>query len=262
MRALNIAATGMQAQSLNVDVISNNLANINTTAYQKQRAGFEDLLYQTQRNPGTQTSDNGTIVPTGIQIGLGVNAGSVYRIQVQGSLQQTNNPTDLAIQGSGYFRVELPSGDFAYTRDGTFQLSPSGEIVNSNGYVISPGITVPINGSNLTVNSIGQVSVTVPGNTTPQILGQLDLVTFPNPAGLSANGGNLLSETAASGAPVVGVPGTEGVGTIQQGWLETSNVDAVTEVTSLITAQRGYELNSKVISTADQMMQTINNAKQ
>ena len=261
MRALNIAATGMQSQQLNVDVISNNIANINSTAYQRGRAAFQDLLYQTQREPGSLSSDTGSTLPTGIQIGLGVNAGSVYRINVQGELQQTNNSTDLAIKGKGYFQVTLPSGDFAYTRDGSFQMSPTGEIVNAEGYVVTPGITIPANGQNVTINASGQVSVVLPGTITPQVLGQIAIVDFPNPAGLSASGGNLYTETAASGAPVVGVAGVDSEGTMLQGWIESSNVDPVTEITSLITAQRGYELNSKVIQAADQMLQTVNSSK-
>jgi flagellar basal-body rod protein FlgG len=262
MRALNTAATGMQAQQLNVDVISNNIANINSTSYQRQRAEFMDLLYQTQRNPGSASSDTGSIIPTGVQIGLGVNTGSVYRINEQGELQQTSNPTDIAIKGKGYFRVELPDGTFSYTRAGSFQMSPTGEIVNAKGYLVSPGIIIPNNSSNVTINDSGQVSATLPGAATPQILGQFDMIDFPNPAGLFATGDNQFIESAASGAPTTGVAGVDGLGKIIQGWLETSNVDPVREITSLITAQRGYELNSKVIKAGDEMLQTVNNSKQ
>jgi flagellar basal-body rod protein FlgG len=256
MRALSIAATGMQAQQTNVEVIANNLANMNTSGFKAQRAQFEDLLYQNVLQPGSQTSDTGTLVPAGIQLGAGVRTASVYRIDTQGTLTQTSNPYDLAIQGAGFFKVTLPDGTYAYTRAGDFGLSPTGEIVNSDGYTVAPGIAVPPNALSVTINPEGQVEATVPGTSTPTVLGQLELDRFANDAGLNALGGNLLSETPASGPPQAGVPGSSGYGTIQQGYLETSNVNPVEEITALITAQRAYEMNSKVITAANQMMQT------
>jgi flagellar basal-body rod protein FlgG len=257
MRSLNIAATGMLAQQLNVEVISNNIANLNTTAYKKQRAEFQDLLYQNDRRVGATSSDTGTIVPVGVQIGSGVKAAAVYRLSTQGSLTNTNNPLDLAIQGKGYFQIQMPDGTTAYTRDGSLQLSPTGEIVTADGYVVQPGITLPANTTAVTVNANGQVLATVAGQTNPQTVGQLQLATFPNEGGLQALGGNYLSETAASGTATTGNPGTTAYGTIQQGYLETSNVNIVSEITDLITAQRAYEMNSKVIQTSNDMESTL-----
>lgn len=261
MRSLDIAATGMMAQQLNVEVISNNIANMNTTAYKRQRAEFQDLLYQSQQAVGSESSSTGTIVPAGIQLGLGVRTAAVYRLATQGTLQQTENPLDLAIQGRGYFRVNMPSGDTAYTRAGTFQLSPTGEIVTTDGYQVLPGITVPNDATKVTVNESGQVFANLQGQTTSTNVGQLELVVFPNEGGLELQGNNLLLETAASGAPVTGQPGQSGFGTVLQGFLETSNVNVVSEITGLIRAQRAYEMNSKVIETSDQMMSTINQVK-
>lgn len=261
MRALNTAATGMQAQQLNVDVISNNIANINTTSFQRQRAEFQDLLYQQEKRAGTITSDAGSIVPAGIQIGIGVGAGSVYRINEQGELIQTKNPTDVAIRGRGYFRVELPNGEFSYTRAGAFQMNAEGQIVNLKGFIVTPGITIPNDALSVTINENGQVIVNLPGDPNPAIVGQFDMADFMNPAGLEAIGDNMYKETFSSGAPVVGVPNEEGFGNILQGWLESSNVNPITEVTTLITAQRGYELNSKVIQAGDEMLQTLNQSK-
>jgi len=257
MRSLNIAATGMLAQQLNVEVISNNIANLNTTAFKRQRAEFQDLLYQNERTAGSTSSDTGTIVPVGVQIGSGVKAAAVYRMSDQGNLINTNNPLDLAIQGHGYFQIEMPDGTTAYSRDGSLQLSPTGEIVTADGYVVQPGITLPSNTTAVTVNANGQVLATIAGQQNPQTVGQLQLASFPNEAGLQAEGGNYLQETAASGSPVVGNPGTNAFGTIQQGYLETSNVNIVTEITNLITAQRAYEMNSKVIQTSDDMESTL-----
>ena len=255
MRALSIAATGMQAQQTNVEVIANNLANMNTTGFKQQRAEFQDLLYQTIVQPGAQSSDSGTIVPSGIQLGAGVSTAAVYRINNQGDLKQTSNPYDLAIQGAGFFHVQMPDGTDAYTRAGNFALSPQGQIVTDKGYVVAPGIAVPQNALSVSVNAQGQVMATVPGQSAQQTLGQLELVRFPNEAGLSAQGDNLLTETQASGSPQSALPGSPGYGTISQGYLETSNVNPVEEITSLITAQRAYEMNSKVITAADNMMQ-------
>jgi flagellar basal-body rod protein FlgG len=257
MRSLSIAATGMLAQQLNVEVISNNIANLNTTAFKAQRAEFQDLLYQNERNVGANSSDNGTIVPVGVQIGSGVKAAAVYRISTQGNLVNTNNPLDLAIQGHGFFQIQMPDGTTAYTRAGSLQLSATGEIVTADGYVVEPGITIPQNTTNVTVNAAGQVLAQVAGQTQPQTVGQFQLANFPNEAGLAAQGNNLLTETPASGTPVVGNPGSTAFGTIQQGFLETSNVNIVSQITDLITAQRAYEMNSKVIQTSDQMMSTL-----
>ena len=256
MRALDIASTGMQAQQTNVEVIANNLANMNTTGYKQQRAEFQDLLYQNIEQPGAQTSDSGTLLPSGIQLGAGVRTAAVYRITSQGDLASTSNPLDLAIQGSGYFQITMPDGTDAYTRAGNFALSPTGQIVTDKGYTVAPGIAVPQTALAITVNAQGQVQATLPGQTAPQTLGQLELVRFPNEAGLNALGDNLLTETASSGSPQAGVPGSTGYGTLQQGYLETSNVNSVEEITSLITAQRAYEMNSKVVTAADQMVQT------
>jgi len=257
MRSLSIAATGMLAQQLNVEVISNNIANLNTNAFKAQRPEFQDLLYQNERNVGVNSSDNGTIVPVGVQIGTGVKAAAVYRITQQGNLVNTNNALDLAIQGRGFFQIEMPDGTIAYTRDGSFQLSATGQIVTADGYIVDPAITIPQNTTNITVNAQGQVQAQVAGQTNPQVVGQLQLANFPNEAGLALQGSNLLTETPASGAPVLGNPGTTAFGTIQQGFLETSNVNVVSEITNLISAQRAYEMNSKVIQTSDQMMQTL-----
>jgi flagellar basal-body rod protein FlgG len=257
MRSLSIAATGMLAQQLNVEVISNNIANLNTTAFKAQRAEFQDLLYQNERNVGANSSDSGTIVPVGVQIGSGVKAAAVYRVTTQGNLVNTNNALDLAIQGRGFFQIDMPDGTTAYTRAGSLQLSATGEIVTADGYIVAPGITIPQNTTNITVNAAGQVLAQVAGQTQPQNVGQLQLANFPNEAGLAAQGNNLLTETPASGAPVTGNPGTTSFGTIQQGFLETSNVNIVSQITDLISAQRAYEMNSKVIQTSDQMMSTL-----
>lgn len=254
MRALSTAATGMEAQQLNVEVIAHNLANMNTTAFKRQRAEFQDLLYQNLGQVGAASSDAGTIVPTGLQIGLGVQAGSVYRITEQGSLSQTGNELDLAISGRGYFRIELPNGGEAYTRAGSFARSPEGQLVTSDGYPVMPGIAIPEEARRVEINQQGQVQVTIDGDAEPQILGQLELITFANEAGLEAAGDNLYLETAASGAANIGVPGQPGFGIIRQGFVETSNVDAVTEITALIRAQRAYEMNARVISAADEML--------
>jgi flagellar basal-body rod protein FlgG len=261
MRSLSIAATGMLAQQLNVEVISNNIANMNTTGHKRQRAEFQDLLYQNLKRMGAQSSDAGNIIPSGIQIGVGVKTGSVYRITEQGNLAMTENTYDLAIQGRGYFRVQLPSGEDAYTRAGSFQINQQGQLVTPDGYVVQPGITVPQNAISVSINPSGQVQAKVAGQVTPQVVGQLDLANFYNEAGLEAQGNNLFLETPASGAPVIGVPGSTGFGTMLQGFVETSNVNAVSEITSLITAQRAYEMNSKVISASDEMMQATTNMR-
>lgn len=254
---LDIGATGMLAQQLNVDTISNNIANMTTTGYKRQRAEFQDLLYQTKVRPGSTSSDAATTVPSGIQQGLGVRAGSIYRINEQGPLQMTSNKFDLAVMGQGYFQITLPSGETAYTRDGSFQVNQSGQMVNSLGYLLQPGITIPSTASDITINASGQVLVKIEGQTSMSNVGQIQTVLFPNTAGLESLGNNLAIVTEASGSAVVGNPGSSGYGSLQQGALEASNVNVVSEITSLIQAQRAYEMNSKVIQAGDQMLSTI-----
>ncbi len=254
---LDIGATGMLAQQLNVDVISNNIANMTTTGYKRQRAEFQDLLYQTKVRPGAASSSAGTTVPAGIQMGLGVKAGSVYRINEQGALQMTGNDLDIANKGEGYFQITLPSGETAYTRDGSFQMDQSGQLVTSEGYLVQPGITIPSDAVGISINSSGQVLVKIQGQTALTNAGQIQTALFPNNAGLEALGDNLYLETEASGAPLVGNPGDPGYGELEQGALETSNVNVVQEITSLIQAQRAYEMNSKVIQTGDEMLSTV-----
>jgi flagellar basal-body rod protein FlgG len=261
MRALDIAGTGMQAQQTNVEVISNNIANMSTTGFKRRRAEFQDLIYQNLRTVGSNSSDNGTVVPSGAQIGLGVKTAAIYRITEQGTLTQTSNTLDMAIQGNGYFQVTLPSGETAYTRDGTFALAPDGTIVTADGYPVAPGIVVPPNAVSVSVNASGQVQATVSGQTTPSTLGQLQLAAFPNEAGLDAQGDNLFTQSGASGNPVTGTPGSPGFGSVMQGYVESSNVNVVTEITSLITAQRAYEMNSKVITSSNEMLQTLTNLR-
>jgi flagellar basal-body rod protein FlgG len=259
MLALYTAASGMAAQELAVQVISNNIANLSTTGYKRQRAEFQDLLYDHVRQVGTQSSNQGNILPVGIELGLGVKTVGTPRLMTQGNLSSTSNSLDLAVQGDGFFKILMPDGSFAYTRDGSFNLDAQGRIVTANGNVVQPGITVPSTASSITINQQGQVSVTIPGSTTPSILGQFTLTRFINEAGLQAIGDNLLVETPASGPPQDGQAMQNGYGNIQQGNLEQSNVDAVVEMTNLITAQRSYEMNSKVITATDQMLQTNNN---
>ncbi len=261
MRSLDIGATGMLAQQTNVEVISHNIANMNTTAFQRRRAEFQDLLYQNMRRVGSDSSDAQTTVPTGVQIGLGVKTAAVYRITETGNLVMTENPLDLAINGEGYFQVELPSGDTAYTRAGSFQLDDNGDIVSADGYVVQPGINIPEDAIDITVNKSGEVSYSQDGTTTLTNAGQLELAIFANQGGLIALGDNLFQETDASGTPTTGNPGADGFGAMEQGFLETSNVNAVEEVTNLITAQRAYEMNSKVIETSDQMLATLTNLR-
>ncbi|GLQ07401.1 flagellar basal-body rod protein FlgG [Sneathiella chinensis] len=261
MRALGTAATGMLAQQLNVDVISNNIANMTTTGFKRQRAEFQDLLYQDLRRAGAASSDAGTVVPSGIQVGIGVKTASVYRIMDQGGMENTENTYDMAIQGDGFFRVLLPSGEEAYTRAGSFQVSPTGEIVTQDGFTVVPSITVPQDAISVTINTSGEVQVQLDGQVNLQTVGQFDLAIFFNEAGLQPMGDNLFKESPASGAPTVGVPGSVGFGSIRQGYLETSNVNSVSEITSLISAQRAYEMNSKVITTADEMMSVTNQLK-
>lgn len=261
MRALSIAATGMAAQAMNIEVISNNIANLSTTGFKESRVEFQDLLYQNMRSVGSASSDTGTILPSGLQVGLGVRPASTYRINSQGSLTTTSNQLDMAVNGQGYFQVQLPDGTTAYTRAGSMQLNSTGQIVTADGYTVLPSITVPSTATAVTINASGQVLATIAGQQAQQTLGQLQLANFINPAGLDAIGNNLLKETQASGTPTTGNPQSTSFGSIVQGSLETSNVDTVTEITNLISAQRAYEMNSKVITTADQMLNTTNQMK-
>ncbi|HWL04738.1 MAG TPA: flagellar basal-body rod protein FlgG [Xanthobacteraceae bacterium] len=256
MRALHSAATGMMAQELNVQVISNNIANMRTTGYKRQRAEFQDLLYQQIRRVGSQTSDQGNILPAGIELGGGVKTAGTPRVMSQGNILPTQKDYDVAIRGDGFFRIQMPDGRTAYSRDGSFELDAQGRIVTSQGYVVQPGITVPQNATSITINQQGQVSVSVPGQTAQQQIGQMELTAFINKSGLQAIGDNLYLETPASGAPQNGLPGVDGFGTLLQGNLEQANVEAVTEISDLIAAQRAYEMNAKVISAADQMLQS------
>jgi len=257
MRSLDIAATGMLAQQRNVEVVSNNLANMNTTAFMRRRTEFHDLIYQDLRRVGTTSSDAGTIVPSGVQVGLGVKLAAVYRIHEQGNLTATDNTFDLAIQGKGFFQITKPTGETAYTRDGTFQLNAAGQIVTHDGYTVQPGITVPNNAIDVTINNSGEVQVKIQGTAALSTVGQLQISTFPNEAGLESIGGNLYLETPASGGATSGNPASTGLGSVLQGFLETSNVNAVEEVSNLISAQRAYEMNSKVIKASDEMLGTL-----
>jgi len=242
MRALRTAASGMAAQQLNVEVISNNIANMNTVGFKRQRAEFQDLLYQNVERMGAQSSSQGTVVPTGIQIGAGVKAGSVYRITDQGSPTQTGGRYDVAIDGRGYFQVLLPSGETAFTRAGNFALNGEGQLVTDDGYAVQPNISIPQDAVDVTISKSGQVQVITAGTTEPSVVGQLELASFFNEAGLEAIGDNLLMETAASGAANVGTPGEVGFGQLLHGYTEASNVDAVAEISALIIAQRAYEM--------------------
>ena len=257
MRSLNIAGTGMMAQQTNVEVISNNLANMSTTGYKRRRAEFQDLIYQNLRRAGSQSSDAGNILPSGAQIGLGVKTAAIYRIAEQGSLTETSNSFDLAIRGNGYFQVTLPSGETAYTRDGTFGLSAEGVMVTAEGYVLQPGITIPAAARDVTINANGEVLAKIDGQVNPQNVGQVQLAIFANEGGLDAIGENMLLATPSSGQPQAGNPGAVGYGQVLQGFVESSNVNVVQEITSLITAQRAYEMNSKVITASDEMLSTL-----
>ncbi|RLL72401.1 flagellar basal-body rod protein FlgG [Paenirhodobacter hankyongi] len=254
MRALQIAATGMSAQQTRVEVISNNLANMSTTGYNARRAEFADLFYQQQTRPGTISSTDGTVIPAGVQLGLGVRPTAVSVNLAQGTLTQTGGDLDLAIDGAGYLEVTMPSGASGYTRDGGLKRSPDGEIVTSDGYPVAPGITIPDDASTLAINAAGEVYAYFNTQVQPQLLGQITLANFTNDKGLEAIGSNLFLETEASGPPQVSEPGQNGLGTLRQGYLEESSVDAVREITELIKAQRGYELNAKVITAADEML--------
>ncbi len=258
MRSLWTATTGMSAQNLNMDVIANNLANVSTSGFKKSRADFQDLLYQIMKVPGSPTSAD-TKSPTGIQVGLGVKPGSVTKIFTEGDIVQTGNTLDVAIEGTGFFQVAMPDGTTAYTRAGNLKLDGEGRITTSDGYPIQPEITIPEDALQVTISQTGVVSAIVGGDTTSTELGNIDLADFVNDAGLIAIGKNLFRETEASGTAIVGTPGSNGIGTLLQGYVENSNVNLVEELTQMITAQRAFEINSKVISTSDEMMQAVTN---
>ncbi len=261
MRALEIAATGMLAQQTRVEVIANNIANVGTTGYSMRRAEFADLLYQQAQRAGDVSSDTGTVVPAGIQLGLGTRTSAVSMQSAQGTLRQTNGEFDIALEGRGWFEVELPSGDSAYTRDGSLKLSADGLIVTSEGYPLVPQITVPVDARSISINADGQVFANFDNNQVPQELGKITLATFINEKGLEARGSNLFTATLASGNAQVGDAGTEGRGSMRQGYLEQSSVDIVAEITQLIEAQRAYEMNSKVITASDQMLAAANQVR-
>ncbi|MEM7058368.1 MAG: flagellar basal-body rod protein FlgG [Pseudomonadota bacterium] len=256
MQALKIAATGMAAQQMRVDVTANNISNMTTTGYNARRAEFADLHYQQLRTPGAITAGTGEILPAGVQLGLGVRPSAVSLEMRQGAMRQTGGELDLGIEGDGYLEIELPSGDAAYTRDGSLKLTGEGEVVTSEGYRVQPGLTIPIDARRVEINRDGTVFAFFDGQVDGQQLGQLQLATFINDKGLEAIGDNLFLETAASGAPNAGEPGIDGRGTYRQGYLEESSVDVVAEITELIEAQRGYELNSRVLAAADEMLST------
>jgi flagellar basal-body rod protein FlgG len=256
LRSLWISKSGMEAQQTQLDHISNNLSNVATTGYKRSHAAFEDLIYQNLRQSGANSSDQ-TQLPTGLQVGLGTRAVATARDFTQGNLQQTGNNLDLAINGKGFFQITMPDGTTAYTRDGSFKLDNQGQIVTNNGYVVQPGLTVPANAQSVTVAADGTVSVTLPGQATPQTLGQFQTASFINPQGLDPLGQNLYAETASSGTPNTGAPQSNGMGALQQGFVETSNVNVVEELVQMIQTQRAYELNSKAVSTSDQMLQRL-----
>jgi flagellar basal-body rod protein FlgG len=253
IRSLWIAKTGMDAQQTQLDVISNNLANVGTNGYKRQVAAFEDLLYQNMRQAGAASSQQ-TQLPTGLQLGTGVQLVATPRIFTQGNLQQTGNQFDMAVNGNGFFQIQMPDGTTAYTRDGSFHVDSAGAIVNNSGYPLSPSVTIPAAAQSVTIGADGTVSVTLQGQAASQNVGAVQLASFINPAGLESRGQNLFTETAASGTPSANLPGTNGLGTLQQGYVETSNVNVVQELVSMIQSQRAYELNSKAISTSDQML--------
>jgi flagellar basal-body rod protein FlgG len=254
--SLWISKTGLDAQQTQMDVVANNLANVNVNGFKRARAVFEDLLYQTLRQPGAPSSDQ-TQVPSGLQIGTGVKAVATERIFTQGNLQQTGNSKDVAIQGNGFFQIQMPDGTLAFTRDGSFQVDSQGQMVTSSGYPVQPAITIPADAQSITIARDGTVSVVQPGSSAPVQVGQLQLATFINPAGLQSMGENLFSETAASGTPNANTPGTNGAGVLSQGFVETSNVNVVEEMVNMIQTQRAYEINSKAITTSDQMLQKL-----
>jgi flagellar basal-body rod protein FlgG len=259
-RSLYTAATGLSAQQFNLDVLANNLANVSTAGFKASRANFQDLIYQAQNLPGAATGTNSSL-PTGSQVGLGVSAGYTTTINTQGTLQNTGNNTDLAISGDGYFKILMPDGSNAYTRAGNFSVDATGKLVTPQGYAVVPEIVIPPNKQSVNISADGQVSVTLPGQQNPQVVGQLQVTTFPNPAGMQAMGGNLFKPTAAAGQPTDSNPGSQGAGSLQSGTVEGSNVDVVDQLVQMIIIQRAYDTNSKVIQSADEMMTTANNIK-
>jgi flagellar basal-body rod protein FlgG len=256
MRSLWTSKTGMEAQQTQLDAISHNLANVSTNGFKKSHVVFEDLIYQNLRQAGANSSEQ-TTLPTGLQVGLGTRAVANSRSFTQGNLQQSSNPLDLAVQGNGFFEIQMPDGTTGYTRDGSFQVSAQGQLVTNDGYTVQPGITIPAAAQSVTIGTDGTVSVTLPGQAQPQTVGQVQLASFVNPAGLEPKGQNLYAETAASGAPATGAPGTNALGTLRQGYVETSNVNVVEELIGMIQTQRAYEMNSKAIQTSDQMLQKL-----
>jgi flagellar basal-body rod protein FlgG len=256
IRSLWIAKTGMEGQQTKLDTISNNLANVGTNGYKRAGVVFEDLMYQNLRQAGSATSEQSQL-PTGLQVGLGVRAAATARNFSQGTLNQTSNNLDIAVEGNGFFQIQLPDGTTGYSRDGAFQLDANGQLVNAAGYAVQPGITIPADARSVTIAKDGTVSVTLPSQATPQQLGQLQLASFVNPAGLEPLGGNLFAETAASGTPNTGAPATNSLGSLRQGFVEGSNVNVVEELVTMIATQRAYEMNSKAIQTSDQMLQRL-----
>ena len=260
LRSLWSSASGMKAQQLNVDTISNNLANVNTTGFKQSRVSFQDLMYHTIRNAGTP-NNQGSQVPTGIEVGHGVKPGATQKLFTQGSLENTGNELDMAIQGRGFFQVQMPDGSIGYTRDGSFEMDSNGQIVNSDGYLLQPPVDIPAEAEEIAINEEGLVTYRVPGEEQPQEAGQIQLATFVNPAGLSSEGQNIYKPTAASGEPVVGNPAEEGYGQVAHKFLETSNVQIVDEMVDMISAQRAYEINSRAITASDEMLQQASNLK-
>jgi flagellar basal-body rod protein FlgG len=256
IRSLWIAKTGMEAQQTQLDTISHNLANVGTNGFKRGHVVFEDLIYQNLRQAGAASSDQ-TQLPTGLQVGLGVRSVATSRNFSQGNLQQTSNNLDIAIKGNGFFQVQLPDGTTGYTRDGSLQVDGTGQLVTNNGYTVQPGITIPSNAQSVTIAADGTVNVAIPGQASPQAVGQLNLASFVNSAGLEPKGQNLWAETSASGSPNAGAPGSNGLGSLQQGYVETSNVNVVEELVAMIATQRAYELSSKAIQTSDQMLQKL-----
>jgi flagellar basal-body rod protein FlgG len=256
IRSLWISKTGLEAQQLHMDVISNNMANVGTTGFKKSRAIFQDLLYQVERQPGAQSTQQ-TQLPSGLQLGTGVNPVATERMHLQGNLEKTGNPLDVAINGKGFFQILMPDGTTGYTRDGSFQLDNQGQLVTASGFTVQPALTIPADAQSVTIGRDGTVSITQPGNAAAQQIGSLQLANFINPAGLQSLGENLYAETAASGAPAANAPGSNGLGLLNQSFVETSNVNVVEELVNMIQTQRAYELNSKAVSTSDQMLQKL-----
>jgi flagellar basal-body rod protein FlgG len=260
IRSLFIAATGMEAQKMNIDVISNNLANVNTAGYKRSRADFQELIYQDVKTPGNLSAE-GTVIPSGIQLGLGVKPVAVQKIFLQGDFVQTGNNLDMVIEGDGFFQITKPDGELAYTRSGAFKMDNEGRIVTSDGYLLDPSITIPAKTISITIGSDGKVTVIESGNKTPVEVGQIELARFVNPGGLKAIGKSLFETTDSSGDPTTAKPGSDGLGTINQGYIEMSNVNIVEEMVNMIVSQRAYEINSKAVQASDEMLQIANNLK-